>query len=158
MLSGVGWSGFEWDPDINMVSHKDASQWWNRNFPLYDTLCTVFGKDRATGKDVTAEDVLEELSRNEENVDKQNLGLGVGVEEVEHYISNASTNDEGNSHSVDLDIAVKMGKINEELRKLSNLSRIEYHRALLAIARDHGMTICFFTLEDVEKEDFLKTE
>ena len=143
-------------------SHKDASQWRNRSFPLYDTLCTVFGKDRATGKEVTAEDVLEELSRNEENVDTQNLGLG--VEEAEHSISNASTNDEGNNHSgkkrksstdsldafreaamiigskieettntfsrilgVDLDITVKWDKINEELRKLSNLSRIEHH-------------------------------
>ena len=53
-------------------------------------------------------------------------------------------------------IAVKRDKINEELRKLSNLSRIEHHRALLAIPRDHEMTVCFFTLDDEEKEDFVK--
>ena len=140
------------------------------------------------GKEVvTTEGVLEEVSMNEENVDTQNLGLG--VEEAEHSISNASTNDEGNSNSgkkrkssndsldacrevemvigskieeatnkfsrvlgVDLDIAVKRDKINEELWKLSNLSMIERHRALLAIARDHEMTASFFTLEDKEKK------
>ena len=90
--------------------------------------------------------------------------LGLGVEEAEHSISNASTNVEENNHSgkkrksstdsldafreaamiigskteettntfsrilgVDLDITVKWDKINEELRKLSNLSRIEHH-------------------------------
>ena len=127
-----------------------------------DMLCTVFGKDRAIGKDVTTEDVLEEVSMNEENVDTQNLGLG--DEEAEHSISNASTNVGENNHSgkkrkssndrldafcetamiigskieetantfsrilgVDLDIALKWDKINEELRKLSNLSRIEHH-------------------------------
>ena len=57
---------------------------------------------------------------------------------------------------VDLDIAVKRDKINEEFRKLSNLSRIECHRALLAIARDHEQIAYFFTLEDEEKEDFVK--
>ena len=51
---------------------------------------------------------------------------------------------------------MKRDKINEELEKLSNMSRIECHRALLAIARDHEMTSCFFTLEDEEKEDFVK--
>ena len=51
---------------------------------------TVFGKDCAIGKYVvTAEDLLEELSRNEENVDTFGSWS----------ISNASTNDEGNSHS-----------------------------------------------------------
>ncbi|GFZ13079.1 hypothetical protein Acr_23g0014640 [Actinidia rufa] len=119
-------------------------------------LCTVFGKGHATGKNaVTAEDVLEEPSRNEENVDTQNLGLG--VEEADHSISNTeeATNTFTRVLGVDLDIAVKRDKINEELRKLSNFSMIERHRALLAIACDHKMTASFFTLKDKEKEDFV---
>ncbi|KAH7852626.1 hypothetical protein Vadar_027141 [Vaccinium darrowii] len=58
---------------------------------------------------------------------------------------------------VDLATAKKRDKINEELLKLSNLSMIERHRALLAIARDHQMTGCFFTLKDEEKEPFVKS-
>ncbi|XXG48140.1 hypothetical protein AAC387_Pa02g2663 [Persea americana] len=47
---------------------------------------------------------------------------------------------------VDLDIANKRDKINEERRKLSNLSRAERHKALIAISRDHEMTAVFFLL------------
>ncbi|KAJ8644869.1 hypothetical protein MRB53_006617 [Persea americana] len=144
--------------------------------------CSIFGKDRATGKGVaTAEDVLDELARTEENEDTQNLGMD--FVEMEHYTSTASTNIEGTSQKrkrrrstddmdefreaamiigkkideatekfslaigVDLDIANKMDKINEERRKLSNLSRAERHKALIAIGRDHEMTAVFFYFE-----------
>ncbi|KAI7989838.1 hypothetical protein LOK49_LG13G01157 [Camellia lanceoleosa] len=147
-------------------------------------LCIIFEKDRATGKDaVTADDVLEEVSRNE-SIDTQNLSV-----EESDTLSNASINDEGNSNKgkkrknssessdafreaamiistkieeatdkfsralgVDLDIALKRDKINEELCKLSNLWRVERYGAMLAMARDHEVTACFFTLEDDEKE------
>ncbi|KAJ8648755.1 hypothetical protein MRB53_001778 [Persea americana] len=58
---------------------------------------------------------------------------------------------------VDLDIANKRDKTNEELRKLPNLLRTERHKALIAIGRDHEMTAVFFTLENDEKEYFVKT-
>ncbi|KAG5526623.1 hypothetical protein RHGRI_032780 [Rhododendron griersonianum] len=127
MIYGGSTTGFGWDPNTNMVvaekhiwddyvkSHKDEANWRNRSFPHFDMLLTVFGKDRATGKNVvTAEDVLEEESRNEGSFDTENLG-----------------------------IAKKRDKVNDELWKLSNLSMIQRHRALLAIARDD------------EKEDFV---
>ncbi|GFZ01773.1 hypothetical protein Acr_15g0003820 [Actinidia rufa] len=90
--------------------------------------------------------------------------LSLGVEEAEHSISNVPTDDEGNNHSgkkrkssnESLDAFLKRDHINEELQKLSNLSRIERHRALLAIDRGLEMTACSFTLEDEEKEDFMK--
>ncbi|CAL5437453.1 unnamed protein product [Camellia sinensis] len=165
MVNGVGCSGFGWDSNTNMVvaekqvwdgyvqSHKRAAYWKNRSFPHCDMLCIIFEKDRATGKDaVTADDVLEEGSRNE-SIDTQNLS----VEEID-TLSNASINDEGNSNKgkkrknssdssdafreaamiigtkieeatdkfgralgVDLDVALKRDKMNEELCKLSNL-------------------------------------
>ncbi|GFY94211.1 hypothetical protein Acr_09g0006570 [Actinidia rufa] len=137
---------FLWDMQLHSVVLLSAMS----HLSLSHT--TVFGKDCAIGKYVvTAEDLLEELSRNEENVDTSGSWS----------ISNASTNDEGNSHSgkkrkrVDLDIALKKDKINKELGKLSNLLRIECHRALLAIARDHEMTACFFTLEVRRERRFL---
>ena len=74
--------------------------------------------------------------------------IGSKIEEATNMLSRVL--------GVDLDIALKKDKINKELRKLSNLSRIECHRALLAIACDHVMTACFFTLEVEEKEDFVK--
>lgn len=56
-------------------------------------LCIIFEKDRATGKDaVTADDVLEEGSRND-SIDTQNLSF----EEID-TLSNASINNEGNSN------------------------------------------------------------
>ncbi|GMQ05442.1 hypothetical protein CsSME_00050464 [Camellia sinensis var. sinensis] len=165
MVNGVGCNGFGWDSNTNMVvaekqvwdvyvqSHKHAAHWKNRSFPHCDMLCIIFEKDRAMGKDaVTADDVLEEVSRNE-SIDTQNLSVG----EID-TLSNASINDEGNSNKgnerknsressdafreaaiiigtkieeatnkfsralgVDLDIALKRDKINEELRRLSNL-------------------------------------
>ncbi|CAL5442710.1 unnamed protein product [Camellia sinensis] len=78
VVNGVGCSGFGWDFNTNMVvaekqvwdgyvqSHKRAAHWKNRSFPHCDMLCIIFEKDRAMGKDaVTADDVLEEVSRNE---------------------------------------------------------------------------------------------
>ena len=59
------------------------------------TTCFALSLGRFVQQEITAEDVLEELSRNKENVHTQNLGLS--VEEAEHSISNASTNDEGST-------------------------------------------------------------
>ncbi|CAL5360079.1 unnamed protein product [Camellia sinensis] len=162
MVNGVGCSGFGWDSNTNMVVAEkqvwdgykpQAAHWKNTSFPHCDMLCIIFEKDRATGKDaVTADDVLEEVNRNE-SIDTQNLS----VEEID-TLSNASINDEVNSNKgkkrknssdssdafreaamiigtkieeatdkfsralgVDLDIALKRDKINEELCKLSNL-------------------------------------
>ncbi|KAH7865112.1 hypothetical protein Vadar_002406 [Vaccinium darrowii] len=174
---------------MSIQSHKDAATWRNRSFPHFDMLLTVFGKDRATGKNaVTAEDVLEEESRNEGSCDTENLGIG--IEEMEHFLLNKeestsqgkkrkrvddsldafreaamiigskieeATEKFSEALGVDLATAKKRDKINEELLKLSNLSMIERHRALLAIARDHEMTGCFFTLKDEEKEPFVKS-
>ncbi|KAH7835296.1 hypothetical protein Vadar_024838 [Vaccinium darrowii] len=201
MVFGGSTSGFGWDPNTNIVvaendiwagyvkSHKDATTWRNRSFPHFDMLLTVFGKDRATGKNVvTAEDVLEEESRNEGSCDTENLGIG--IEEMEHFLLNKeestsqgkkrkrvddsldvfreaamiigskieeATEKFSEALGVDLATSKKRNKINEELLKLSNLSMIQRHRALLAIARDHEMTGCFFTLKDDEKEPFVKS-
>ncbi|KAJ8636607.1 hypothetical protein MRB53_010874 [Persea americana] len=101
MLNGENYSGFGWDPHKNVVvaedevwnayvkTHKGAGQWRSRSFPHYEMFCTVFGKDRATAKGVaTTEDVLDELTGNEENED---------FVEMEHYTSTASTNNERTS-------------------------------------------------------------
>ncbi|KAI8555151.1 hypothetical protein RHMOL_Rhmol05G0152200 [Rhododendron molle] len=73
--------------------------------------------------------------------------IGSKIEEATNKFSQAL--------GVDLAIAKKRDKVNDELRKLSNLSMVQRHRALLAIARDHATTACFFTLKDDEKEDFV---
>ncbi|KAI8524256.1 hypothetical protein RHMOL_Rhmol13G0136300 [Rhododendron molle] len=72
--------------------------------------------------------------------------IGSKIEEATNKFSQAL--------GVDLAIA-KRDKVNDELRKLSNLSMVQRHRALLAIAPDHATTACFFTLKDDEKEDFV---
>ncbi|KAI8567434.1 hypothetical protein RHMOL_Rhmol02G0122000 [Rhododendron molle] len=73
--------------------------------------------------------------------------IGSKIEEATNKFSQAL--------GVDLAIAKKRDKVNDELRKLSNLSMIQRHRALLAVARDHATTACFFTSKDDEKEDFV---
>ncbi|XXG54439.1 hypothetical protein AAC387_Pa03g2315 [Persea americana] len=101
MLNGENCSGFGWDPHKNVVvaedevwnayvkTHKGVGQWRSRSFPHYEMFCTVFGKDRATAKGAaTTEDVLDELTGNEENED---------FVEMEHYTSTASTNNERTS-------------------------------------------------------------
>ncbi|KAJ8617858.1 hypothetical protein MRB53_014044 [Persea americana] len=99
MLNGENCSSFGWDSHKNVVvaeyeTHKGAGQWRSRSFPHYEMFCTIFGKDCATGKGAaTTEDVLDELTRTEENVDTQNLAMD--FVEMEHYSSTASTNNEG---------------------------------------------------------------
>ncbi|RWR94855.1 putative myb/SANT-like domain-containing protein [Cinnamomum micranthum f. kanehirae] len=204
MLNGENCSGFGWDPQKNVVvaedevwngyvkTHKGAGQWSSRSFPHYEMLCTIFGKDRATGKGAaTTEDVLNEVTRNEEYEDSQDLGMDFEI--VERNVSTPSTNSERTSQTgkrkrstdnmdgfreaamiignkideatekfsraigVDLDIANKRDKINEELRNhCGNLERAERHKALIAIARDHEMTTVLFTLENDEKEEFVR--
>lgn len=161
-------------------THKGAGQWRSRSFPHYEMLCTIFGKDRATGKGAaTTEDVLDEVTRNEEYEDSQDLDID--FVEVECYVFTPSTDSEGTSQKgqrrrstnnmdgfreaamiignkideatekfsraigVDLDIAKKRDKINEELcSHYGNLEMAERHKALIAIACDHEMTALFF--------------
>ncbi|KAJ8636626.1 hypothetical protein MRB53_010893 [Persea americana] len=56
MLNGENCSGFGWDPHKNVVVAEDEV--WN-----------AYVKDHATTKGAATEDVLDELSRNEENED-----------------------------------------------------------------------------------------
>ncbi|KAJ8621469.1 hypothetical protein MRB53_029998 [Persea americana] len=59
------------------------------------TFVSVF-EDHATGKGAaTTEDVLDDLTRNEDNEDTSNLGMD--FVEMEQIISTASTNNEGTS-------------------------------------------------------------
>ncbi|XP_058218047.1 uncharacterized protein LOC131329029 isoform X2 [Rhododendron vialii] len=68
-----------------------------------------------------------------------------------------ATNKFSQALGVDLDIARKRDQINDRLRKLSKISVLQRHKALLAIAHDQAMTACFFTLKDEEKKVFVKT-
>ncbi|XP_038895852.1 uncharacterized protein LOC120084021 [Benincasa hispida] len=44
-------SGFNWNEEFKCVqSHPNAKGMWNKSFPHYDDLSTVFGKDRAVGQ------------------------------------------------------------------------------------------------------------
>ncbi|KAI7989332.1 hypothetical protein LOK49_LG13G01002 [Camellia lanceoleosa] len=99
------------------MSHKRAAHWKNRSFPHCDMLCIIFKKDRAMGKDaVTTDDVLEEKRKN--SSDRSDafreavMIIGTKIEEATDKFSRAL--------GVDLDIALKRDKINEELCKLSN--------------------------------------
>ncbi|XP_059635366.1 uncharacterized protein At2g29880-like [Cornus florida] len=47
-------------------------------------------------------------------------------------------------------------KLNEELKKLSGFSMVERHRATAKLARDHDLLDIFFTIEDEEKEAWVK--
>ncbi|XP_028752040.1 uncharacterized protein At2g29880-like [Neltuma alba] len=62
MVNGTNTSGFGWDPENHCVtaekvvwdecikSNKKASHLRGKTFPHFNALCTIFGKDRATGK------------------------------------------------------------------------------------------------------------
>ncbi|XP_076959599.1 uncharacterized protein LOC143635727 [Bidens hawaiensis] len=71
-------SGFGWDEqkcciiaddsvwNAYVKSHKGAVNFRDKSFPFYDKLCTIFGKDRATGSkavDLGEEDVVQETQK-----------------------------------------------------------------------------------------------
>ena len=56
----------------------------------------------------------------------------------------------------DVAVAEKRVKINEELLKIPAISMFERHKATLKIARDHETTDIFFTIDDDEKEEWVK--
>ncbi|PWA51283.1 hypothetical protein CTI12_AA465020 [Artemisia annua] len=78
MLSGTGaTSGFGWDPEKCVLSAPDdvwtaylkdkkyAAPFRNKALPYYEKLCTIFGKDRATGsraEDLGDDEIVQETS------------------------------------------------------------------------------------------------
>ncbi|KAM6569170.1 hypothetical protein CsatB_017155 [Cannabis sativa] len=80
MLTGPNCSGFGWDPQKQMVtaekpvweaylqSHREATPFKNQIFPYYDDLCTIFGKDRATGKHAETPTDVEENEKEDQHV------------------------------------------------------------------------------------------
>ncbi|XP_062085355.1 uncharacterized protein At2g29880-like [Humulus lupulus] len=88
MLTGPNCSGLGWDPDKKMVtvekpvwdaylqSHKEAAPFKNKMFPYYEDLCTIFGRDRATGKHAeTLANVEENEKEDNANVDEDNFNF-----------------------------------------------------------------------------------
>nr|XP_043627938.1 uncharacterized protein LOC122599483 [Erigeron canadensis] len=75
MLVGTNTSGFGWNSETCCIdaeeqvwneyikSHKGAGSFRGKPLPFYEKLCTIFGKDRATGSqavDLGDEDIVEE--------------------------------------------------------------------------------------------------
>ncbi|XP_059625295.1 uncharacterized protein LOC132268471 [Cornus florida] len=102
MLHGPNTSGFGYDNlnhcvvaeksvwDAYLQSHKNAAKFKDKPFPYYKDLCTIFGKDRATGNDAeTAADVMEKLDK--EQIDKENENenddVGDGLDDIDASIS-----------------------------------------------------------------------
>ncbi|XP_062097148.1 uncharacterized protein At2g29880-like [Humulus lupulus] len=115
MLIGPFCSGFGWDNDRKTVtaeksvweaylqSHKEAAPFKIKSFPWYDDLCMVFGKDRATGKNVeTAANVVEELQTEEENttLGEDDFNYANNVDEVPSMsVSNATRGAQSHTQS-----------------------------------------------------------
>ncbi|XP_054785965.1 uncharacterized protein At2g29880-like [Prosopis cineraria] len=98
MLYGSNTSGFGWDPDKQCVtadkevwdeyvkSHKKAAHFKNKPFPLFDALCSIFGKDRAIGKgslssnDVHEVEAYTEFDTIAANVDEDTVDIGLEMD------------------------------------------------------------------------------
>ncbi|XP_062109539.1 uncharacterized protein LOC133821022 [Humulus lupulus] len=61
---------------MHIYSHKEAAPFKNKMFPYYEDLCTIFGRDRATGKHAEAPaDVEENEKEDNVNVDEDNFNF-----------------------------------------------------------------------------------
>lgn len=68
------------------VIQKKAAKWRGEKYKHYSNLWTIFGKDRATGKDAfTAVDEREELGI--EDVEEVNGAMGDGLDEINNESS-----------------------------------------------------------------------
>ncbi|CAN6725639.1 unnamed protein product [Malus baccata var. baccata] len=66
-------SGFGWD-DEKKCKHPNASCKPNKSFPLYPRLCTVFGRDRATGSMAeSAADAIENMGLESEDCETSEM-------------------------------------------------------------------------------------
>ncbi|XP_031099367.1 uncharacterized protein At2g29880-like [Ipomoea triloba] len=85
-------SGFGWDDerkvvtaeddvwDAYLTSHKEAAHYRMKSFPFYIEFTTIYGKDRATGKDSqTGADIVYEMG-NTEDFDGTSEGIGGTME------------------------------------------------------------------------------
>lgn len=85
MLNGFNTSGFGYDAnkkcitaesvvwDAYLQSHPAHSIWRNKQFPFYDDLLIIFGKDRATGSNAQGpSDMMEDVQREENNDNHMN--------------------------------------------------------------------------------------
>ncbi|XP_059638952.1 uncharacterized protein LOC132281246 [Cornus florida] len=111
MLHGPNTSGFGYDNlnhcvvaeksvwDAYLQSHKNAAKFKDKPFPYYKDLCTIFGKDRATGNDAeTAADVMEKLDK--ERMNKENDDVGDGLDDIDASISFMQSPTIGKTHEV----------------------------------------------------------
>ncbi|CAI9266216.1 unnamed protein product [Lactuca saligna] len=64
MVYGINTSGFDWDTDECCVINN--AEVWDKPLPQFDSLCKIFGKDKATGHGATnlGENMIEETQRN----------------------------------------------------------------------------------------------
>ncbi|KAA8538094.1 hypothetical protein F0562_027702 [Nyssa sinensis] len=107
MLYGPNTSGFGWDNDKKCVvaeplvweeyieSHKGATMFKNKSLPHFEELLIIFGKDRATGRNVqTVADVVEELDK--EGAENETKTCD-GLDENDASLSFAPTHNTKNS-------------------------------------------------------------
>ena len=66
-----------------MQSHRQAENFKNKAFPYYEDLCTIYGKDHATGRNTAAPaDVVEKIERTRVNNGTKSKNLNLNSEDV----------------------------------------------------------------------------
>ncbi|KAL9411883.1 hypothetical protein AB3S75_045478 [Citrus x aurantiifolia] len=103
MLNGPNCRGFNWDPQRKIVtaekavwdayiqSHRQAANFKNKAFPYYEDLCTIYGKDHATGRNAAAPaDVVEKIERTRVNNGTEGKNLNLNSEDVRDDVDDMS--------------------------------------------------------------------
>ncbi|KDO57232.1 hypothetical protein CISIN_1g022123mg [Citrus sinensis] len=95
MLTGPNCRGFNWDPQRKIVTAEkavwdayiQAANFKNKAFPHYEDLCTIYGKDHATGRNAVAPaDVVEKIERTRVNNGTEGKNLNLNGEDVRNDV------------------------------------------------------------------------
>ncbi|XVE74505.1 hypothetical protein DITRI_Ditri12bG0022500 [Diplodiscus trichospermus] len=189
MLNGINHSssGFGFDFERKMVtvkddvweayvkSHSEAAAWKNKTFPYYEDCCTIFGKDRATGKDTFSTVDMQEEIEIEENQNYHNESHGIPSENFDDCPQPIDlTHDERHQQNVQQEIlgdkleksaqefnkalnleSEKRGKIINALHNMPRLTAVNKISLAAKIGSSLEMTDVFMSLNDYMKEEWV---
>ncbi|KAG8364864.1 hypothetical protein BUALT_Bualt18G0042800 [Buddleja alternifolia] len=162
-------SGFGWDDNRKclttstdvweeyMQGHLDCG-FLKKPFIHYDQLAIIWGKDRATGNNSEASgDIIEDLDNEQEEENDDNTDTMAGLDDIDSRFTQSSTvkRPDGETAPEQQNMDNRQ-KLNEELRKISSLSLSERFKVGRELVRDKDSLDYFFTIEDDEKEVFVR--
>ncbi|KAI4346242.1 hypothetical protein L6164_013310 [Bauhinia variegata] len=193
MVQGSNTSGFGWDNEKNMdiagkavwdeylKVYKKVAPFIYRPFPHFDALCTVWTKDRATGKDAQdADDVNEEancvnfeespdnvletprtrsssLSRKKRKHDAVVDVLRDAIITIEQSFQHATEKLCTEVHRLAHDAVMdeRKEKLFEDLLKVQGLTPNEIYDAHMKLAQDPNLLVVFPTIPEPFKVDWI---